>query len=151
MIMVNILSRLLLITLFTTTLYASENSNLNLDSCLDNTLTTMEINNCYITYNRNLKKELSNLIQKINTIYKDDTKFLKQLKYSQTLWEKQLIEDIKLRYNTEENYSIAATCISSFENKLIKKRIEFLSLWVNGVQEGDVCSGSVRIVGGNNE
>jgi len=94
------------------------------------------------------EKEINAVYQKILREYSADKEFIKNLKASQRLWIQFRDAEIKARYpNQSPGYygSVYPTCISNLKTQLTNERIRTLKLWLTGIQEGDVCSGSVRI------
>ena len=93
-------------------------------------------------------KELNATYQKILKEYKSDGAFLKNLKFSQNIWIKFRDAEMKTRYpDREAGYygSVQPMCWSIYLTQLTKERIKSLELWLTGIPEGDVCSGSVNI------
>jgi hypothetical protein len=42
--------------------------------------------------------------------------------------------------------SVYPMCVSFFLKELTEERIEKLNVWINGIEEGNVCSGSVKTI-----
>jgi len=94
------------------------------------------------------EKEINAVYQKILREYSADKEFIKNLKTSQRLWIQFRDAEIKARYpNETPGYygSVYASCVSALKTQLTNERIKTLKLWLTGIQEGDVCSGSIRI------
>jgi len=94
------------------------------------------------------EKEINAVYQKILREYSADKEFIKNLKTSQRLWIQFRDAEIKARYpsQTPGYYgSVYASCVSTLKTQLTNERIKTLKLWLTGIQEGDVCSGSIRI------
>jgi uncharacterized protein YecT (DUF1311 family) len=92
-------------------------------------------------------KELNEIYRKIITEYKSDTVFIKTLKTSQRIWITFRDSELNLRYpQREQGYygSVHPMCVSKYLEQLTNERIKTLKLWLDGVEEGDVCSGSVK-------
>ena len=93
-------------------------------------------------------KELNSVYQKILKEYKEDTSFIKNLKQSQNIWVQFRDAEMKMRYpNRESGHygSVLPMCWSIYLKELTDERIKTLQVWLNGVEEGDVCAGSVKI------
>ena len=93
-------------------------------------------------------KELNTMCQKILKEYKLDTAFLKNLKISQNIWIKFRDAEMKTRYPDRENGyygSVQPMCWSIYLTQLTNERTKSLKLWITGLPEGNVCSGSVNI------
>lgn len=94
------------------------------------------------------EKEINAVYQKILGQYSSDKEFIKNLKAAQRLWIQFRDAEIKARYpNQTPGYygSVYASCVSDLKTQLTNERIKTLKLWLSGIQEGDVCSGSIRI------
>ena len=92
-------------------------------------------------------KELNLIYNKILREYKSDTEFIKNLKASQIIWIKFRDSEMKVKFPEREvGYygSIQPVCRYSYLEKLTKIRINDLKVWLTGIEEGDVCSGSVK-------
>jgi uncharacterized protein YecT (DUF1311 family) len=93
-------------------------------------------------------KELNVVYQKILKEYKDDPVFIKSMITAQKLWVQLRDADVKMMYpDREAGYygSMLPLCVSEYKAKLTKERTAKLKRWLTGVEEGDVCSGSVKI------
>jgi uncharacterized protein YecT (DUF1311 family) len=80
--------------------------------------------------------------------YKSDTEFIKNLKASQIIWIKFRDSEMKVKFpDREVGYygSIQPVCRYSYLEKLTKIRTNDLKVWLTGIEEGDVCSGSVKM------
>jgi uncharacterized protein YecT (DUF1311 family) len=93
-------------------------------------------------------KELNLVYQKILLEYKSDSEFIKKLKVTQNLWIKFRDAEVVARFpNKEPNYygSFHSVCHYDYLAELTDKRINDLKVWIIGMQEGNVCSGSVKV------
>jgi uncharacterized protein YecT (DUF1311 family) len=93
------------------------------------------------------EKEINAVYQKILREYSSDKAFIKDLKAAQRLWIQFRDAEIKARYpNQTPGYygSVYSLCVSNLKTQLTHERIKTLSVWLEGIEEGDVCSGSVR-------
>jgi len=90
--------------------------------------------------------ELNKIYQSILAEYKQDATFLENLKISQRLWIKFRDAEVKMKYPEPREYygSIYQVCISNYLETLTRKRVNTLKVWLDGVEEGNVCSGSVK-------
>jgi uncharacterized protein YecT (DUF1311 family) len=94
------------------------------------------------------EKDLNNVYNKILLSYKADTAFIKNIKISQRLWLKLRDAEMLAKYpEREQGYygSVSPMCWSIYKEELTRGRVEKLKIWITGIEEGDVCSGSVRI------
>ena len=93
-------------------------------------------------------KELNSAYTKILKEYKSDTAFIKNLKASQNIWIKFRDAEMKMKYpDREPGYygSIQPLCWYNYLEKLTKKRTKELKTWLSGIEEGNCCSGSVKM------
>lgn len=92
--------------------------------------------------------ELNNLYQQILKEYKTDTEFIKNLKASQRIWITFRDAELKTKYPNRpdgEYGSIHPMCVANYLEQLTLERIATLSVWIDGIEEGDACAGSVKI------
>ena len=98
--------------------------------------------------NKKADKELNETYKTILSMYKSDTVFIKNLKASQRIWIVFRDAELKVKFpETEPRYygSVYPMCVSSYLEKLTRERITTLKEWIDGIDEGDACKGSVRI------
>ena len=102
------------------------------------------------SYNQYLKvdKEMNVVYQKILKKYSTDKLFLKKLKVAQNLWIKFRDAEVEARFPEEnkklEYGSMYPMCVNDYLNKLTLERIKQLKVWLNGIPEDELCSGSVK-------
>jgi uncharacterized protein YecT (DUF1311 family) len=92
-------------------------------------------------------KELNTAYQKILKMYSSDTAFIRNLKNAQRIWVQFRDAEMKAIYpDREPGYygSVQPTCWYTAMTVLTNDRIKKLKVWIDGVVEGDICSGSVR-------
>jgi uncharacterized protein YecT (DUF1311 family) len=102
--------------------------------------------------NENASKQYKSADSTLNSIYKQilktysaDTAFIRNLKTAQKLWIKFRDAELKMRFPDSYTYgSVQPMCVSFYLTDLTNDRINTLRTWVDGIEEGDVCSGSVR-------
>jgi uncharacterized protein YecT (DUF1311 family) len=93
------------------------------------------------------EKELQTVYQKILKEYRTDTAFTKNLKASQKAWTKFRYAEMHAIFPDREPYyygSSFGACWSAHLIELTKQRTKRLRIWLTGVEESDVCSGSVK-------
>lgn len=93
-------------------------------------------------------KELNAIYQKILTSYKSDAPFIKNLKAAQKVWIQFRDAEMKMKYPDRGlGYygSSLPMCKADYQTALIRDRIATLQEWIDGVEEGDVCAGSVKV------
>nr|WP_234387189.1 lysozyme inhibitor LprI family protein [Aquimarina sp. Aq78] len=93
--------------------------------------------------------ELNEVYQNILTEYKSDTIFIDRLKKTQRIWISYRDAELEMKFpakNKQTEYgSVYPMCVSYFLKELTEERIEKLKIWLIGIEEGDVCSGSVKM------
>jgi uncharacterized protein YecT (DUF1311 family) len=97
-------------------------------------------------------QELNRTYQQILKEYRTQTVFLQSLKAAQQRWIQFCDAEMKARYpaaNSQLEYgSFFPVCYSNGMEELTKIRTKQLRLWLTGIPEGDMCNGSVKVVGG---
>ena len=90
--------------------------------------------------------ELNAVYQKILKSYSKETTFIKKFRNAQRLWIQLRDAELAAKYPNSGTYgSVAPMCESIYLETLTRDRIKFLSVWVSGIEEGEVCLGSVRV------
>jgi uncharacterized protein YecT (DUF1311 family) len=90
-------------------------------------------------------KELNAIYHKILKEYAAQPSFIKNLKIAQRLWIQLRDAELAARYPEDGSYgSVQPMCESSYLEQLTIERTKFLKVWLTGIPEGDVCSGSVK-------
>ncbi|TDE11261.1 lysozyme inhibitor LprI family protein [Dyadobacter psychrotolerans] len=93
------------------------------------------------------EKEINTIYQKILREYSSDKAFIKNLKATQRIWIQFRDAEVKARYpNQTSGYygSVYPECVSNLKTQLTNERIKTLKVWLVGIEEGDVCAGSVK-------
>jgi len=92
-------------------------------------------------------KELNQVYQKLVQDYKSDTVFIKSTKEAQRQWVKFRDAQVKMKYPAykDAGESVLPMCRNYYLKELTANRIKELKQWIDGVEEGDVCSGSIKI------
>jgi uncharacterized protein YecT (DUF1311 family) len=93
--------------------------------------------------------ELNKTYLQILNLYKDDTLFLQKLKLAQRAWiafrDAQLSALFPAEETQTEYGSIYPVCRCQTLSELTVQRTAQLHRWIDGIEEGDVCGGSIRI------
>ncbi len=92
--------------------------------------------------------QLNSIYQQILSDYADDEAFIASLKEAQRCWITFRDAQLKMKYpDREPGYygSILPLCEAMYLAELTQERIKALQVWIEGVQEGDGCAGTVRI------
>jgi uncharacterized protein YecT (DUF1311 family) len=91
-------------------------------------------------------KELNQVYQKILKEYASKTQVIKNLKVAQRLWIQLRDAELAARYPKGGGYGSAQPmCKSLYLETLTRERTKFLKVWLTGIQEGDVCTGAVKM------
>jgi uncharacterized protein YecT (DUF1311 family) len=93
-------------------------------------------------------KELNDIYNAILSEYKSDTIFIRNLKASQRIWITFRDAELKVKYpNTDSRLygTVYPMCVSIYLERLTRDRIKALKEWIDGIEEGDVCIGSVKM------
>ncbi|MFN3489227.1 MAG: lysozyme inhibitor LprI family protein [Emticicia sp.] len=100
---------------------------------------------------RNFKKsdkELNRVYTQILSVYKNDKVVVANLKKAQRLWVQFRDAEMNAKFPEREvGYygSIFPMCWDLYLRELTEERIKKLNVWLIGLQEGDACSGAVRM------
>jgi hypothetical protein len=82
--------------------------------------------------------------------YKEQTIFIKNFKKSQLIWGQYLEAQLLARFPEDEEYrggSSFGMCYSLYKQELINDRINSINDWLIGFPEGEICGGSVKVMG----
>jgi hypothetical protein len=104
-----------------------------------------EIDN--LTY---LTTKLDSIYNAVIIEYKDQEIFIKNFKKSQMLWRQFMESQMLARYPESEEYrggSSFGMCYSQYKIQLLKERMNVLNEWLIGFPEGEMCGGSVKVMG----
>lgn len=109
--------------------------------------TQVELNNKAKSEYEKTDKELNQVYQKILQDYKSDTVFVKSMKEAQRQWIKFRDTQVKMKYPPykDADESVLPMCRNYYLKELTTNRIKELKQWIDGVEEGDVCSGSIKL------
>lgn len=96
---------------------------------------------------RKADKELNLVYQKVLKEYAGDKLFVKNLKNAQRLWVQLRDAEMLAKYPETDSHAYGSAhpmCWSMYLTELTQERIKRLKVWVNGLDEGDICNGSVK-------
>ncbi len=118
-------------------------------SCLQKANTQLEMNRYAGASYQLADAELNRVYKLIRRQYKKNPKFLAKLVISQRAWIKLRDANMEMHFpavNKRLEYgSVYPMCSSLVEKKIVLQRIIYLKQWLKGVEEGDVCSGSIKL------
>ena len=110
--------------------------------------TQAELNMMQYESYKKTDKKLNEVYQAILKEYKSDTEFIKNLRASQRIWITFRDAEVKVKYpDREAGYygSIHPLCVSLYLEELTLDRVSTLTQWIKGAEEGDGCSGSIKV------
>lgn len=91
--------------------------------------------------------EINYVYQQILKEYSSDVVFIKNLTTAQRLWIQFRDAEMKAKFPEKSaGYygSVQPSCWSAYLTELTEERIAKLKIWLTGIEEGDVCAGSVK-------
>lgn len=98
---------------------------------------------------RTADRELNAVYQQILKEYRSDAAFITRIKASQRIWIQFRDAEMLARYPAKdarlEYGSAYPMCWSIYMTDLTRERTKQLRVWIDGIEEGEVCSGSVRV------
>jgi uncharacterized protein YecT (DUF1311 family) len=90
-------------------------------------------------------RQLNVVYQKILKGYAKEVVFIKKFKNAQRLWIQLRDAELASKYPEAGTYgAVAPMCESIYLETLTRDRIKFLNVWNTGIEEGEVCLGSVK-------
>jgi uncharacterized protein YecT (DUF1311 family) len=95
-------------------------------------------------------EELNRTYNKILRVYKDDTEFIEKLRAAQRAWiafRDAHIASIFPKSRQGEYGSVKPMCTCEILATFTSERTKVLNQWLTGVEEGEVCSGSIKSKG----
>jgi len=96
---------------------------------------------------QNADQALNKVYQQILNQYKGDKVFTGNLKKAQRIWIQLRDAEMLAKYpNRGAGYygSVQPMCWSMYQTELTLERTKKLKVWLTGIEEGDVCFGSVK-------
>jgi len=93
-------------------------------------------------------EELNSVYRQILEDYAEDDVFITNLKEAQRCWIAFRDAQLKMKFpDREPGYygSVLPMCEATYLTELTQDRIKALKVWLDGVDEGDVCAGTVKV------
>jgi uncharacterized protein YecT (DUF1311 family) len=113
--------------------------------CLDTAQTQRDLNNSSGKDSANAERELNATYQGILKKYADDPAFIGRLRTAQRAWLKFRDAQLQMRFPpSNQAGSAAPMCYASYKAELAQARTRELKVWLDGIEEGDVCAGSIK-------
>ena len=113
----------------------------------DSAMTQGEMNYCAAKTYKEADTKLNNVYKAILEAYKSDTAFIHNLRTSEQLWIKLRDAELNVKFpegSGHEYGSVQPMCMSMYLTDLTNDRSKYLQIWLDGIDEGDACAGSVR-------
>ncbi len=108
-------------------------------------LTQSQLNQQAGNKHQNADKELNSVYQNILKGYATDTVFIKNLKEAQRIWIQFRDAEVKMKFPDQKfSGSARPMCIAMYLEELTKTRVKTLKVWQDGIEEGDICNGSIK-------
>ena len=114
-------------------------------TCFSQTQTEMN-KDAYAEFNK-ADKKLNEVYQKILTEYKSDSTFVKNLKRAQRIWIKFRDAELEMKYPNYKELHYGSShpmCSAIYLKEITEERTKKLNIWLTGIEEGDICAGSVK-------
>jgi uncharacterized protein YecT (DUF1311 family) len=116
--------------------------------CYDKAQTQLELNDCAGEELAAADAELNRVYQAILKKYKDDSRFIEKLRAAQRAWLAFRDAEFEAKFPASDGYgSIFPMCAAQYKAQLTRERVTRLREWLDGIEEGDACSGSVGLKG----
>ncbi|ADB36800.1 lysozyme inhibitor LprI family protein [Spirosoma linguale] len=110
--------------------------------------TQSSLNNEQLQTFQQADKALNSVYQKILKQYSADKEFIKNLKIAQRIWVQFRDAEVSMKYPARPaGYygSAQPMCEAAYRTELTQQRTRTLTVWLTGIEEGDVCAGSVEV------
>lgn len=110
--------------------------------------TQAEMNQGSCSKYKDADAEMNKMYKRILNEYKSKPIFIKKLKAAQRAWLRfrdAHLDSLYPAQNATEYGSVYPMCRCMVLEELTNQRKEQLLKWITGVEEGDVCSGSIKI------
>ena len=106
----------------------------------------IEMNSEAFSQYKKADRELNIIYQKVLKEYSSQVIFIKKFKAAQHLWMQLRDVELEAKYPEHGTYgSVEPICEARFLESLTQERIKFLKVWLNGIEEGEYCNGSVKV------
>lgn len=106
-----------------------------------------EMNETGFNKYKKVDRQLNSVYKKIVAEYSKDTLFIKNFVTAQKAWIKFRDAEMISRFPNYDGYgSSFPMCWYSVLQELTEERTKNLKLWLTGMPEGDLCSGSVKTI-----
>lgn len=112
--------------------------------CLDIVQTQRDLNSSAGKNSANAERDLNVTYQDVLKKYADNPAFIESLRMAQRAWLKFRDAQLEMRFPPSgEKGSVAPMCYASYKAELTLARTRQLKAWLDGIEEGEVCAGSI--------
>lgn len=113
--------------------------------CLDTAQSQGELNDCAGGKATHADQKLNQTYQAVLKKYADKTLFIDRLRKAQRAWVTFRDAQLEMKYPPGEAAgSVEPMCVSLYKAELTEQRSNELRQWLTGMEEGDVCCGSIK-------
>ncbi|MCY7353942.1 MAG: DUF1311 domain-containing protein [Lysobacter sp.] len=121
------------------------------DTCMAKAQTQEDMNACAGSELVAADRELNTVYQQVMRMHAKDKNFIQKLRAAQRAWLVFRDAELAARYpdpNAMAAYgSVHVVCTAGLKSQLTRTRITQLRMWLDGIAEGDICTGSLPING----
>ena len=116
-------------------------------SSSENSQTQLQMNEASCAKYKQADRELNRVYLKIVSDYRSDPVFIKAMKKAQLAWLRYRDAHVESIFpGAASQYgSVSTMCRCGSLSEITKERTKTLNRWLEGIEEGDVCAGSVKI------
>ena len=112
--------------------------------CLDTVQTQRDLNDSAGSESAKAERELNATYQGILKKYAGDPAFIGRLRTAQRAWLKFRDAQLEMRFPPSDlTGSAEPMCYASYKAELTQARTRQLKVWLDVIEEGDVCAGSI--------
>jgi uncharacterized protein YecT (DUF1311 family) len=113
--------------------------------CLDKAKTQSELNDCTGQSAAEAERELNKTYQSILKKYTDQPAFVGRMRLAQRAWLRFRDAQLEMRFPpSDQSGSAEPMCYAQYKAELTAQRTQQLRPWLQGIEEGDVCAGSIK-------
>lgn len=117
----------------------------NPPDCLDTAQTQGELNECASGKATQADRKLNQTYKAVLKKYADKGVFIDRLRKAQRAWVTLRDAQLEMKYpHGEEAGSVEPMCYALYKAELTEQRSKELRQWLKGIEEGDVCCGSIK-------
>jgi uncharacterized protein YecT (DUF1311 family) len=113
--------------------------------CLDTAQSQRDLNDSAGNESAKAERELNATYQGILKKYANDPTFIGRLRTAQRAWLKFRDAQLEMRFPpSDQAGSAEPMCYASYKAELTQARTRELKVWLDGIEEGDVCAGTIK-------